>query len=266
MKTPYLDVNAWLGAWPFQYFHDDTAAQLERRLEAEGIASALVGSPEAAFNPDCLEANRRLVKRLAGRARLRPVPALDPSKGDWQDSLRLARDEGAAAVRLFPTFHLYELEGAEALAAIERVAADGGIALFLQMRMEDERTHHLRCKVPGLGVAPILAVAAHFPSLPVVALCPYYHEAVELAKGPGNIRFDLSHVETLRTVASLAAEVPVERVLFGTHAPFLQPRAAVMKLEAPYVPVGVRAAIGAGNARAILPAGRTQARGRPSRI
>ncbi len=252
MKTPYLDVNAWLGAWPFQYFHDDTAGKLEERLAAAGIGRALVGSPEAAFNHDCLAANRLLVKRLAGRRTLHPVPALDPTKGDWNDNLALALDEGAAAVRLFPTFHLYELDSAAALAAVESVAAAGGLSLFVQMRMEDERTHHLRCRVPALAVAPVLALAGRFPSLPVVALCPYYHEAVELAKGPANVRFDLSHVETLRTVASLTAEVPVERVLLGTHAPFLQPKAALMKLEAPYVSEAARRAIGWENARSIL--------------
>jgi uncharacterized protein len=63
---------------------------------------------------------------------------------------------------------------------------------------------------------------------------------------------ELSHVERLRTVASLLAEVPAERILFGTHAPFLTPRAAVMKLEAPYVPAPARRAIGSSNALAIL--------------
>ena len=72
MKTPYLDVNAWLGAWPFQYFRDDTAAKLEERLVSEGFARALVGTPEAAFNHDCLAANRLLVKRLAGRPHCGP--------------------------------------------------------------------------------------------------------------------------------------------------------------------------------------------------
>jgi hypothetical protein len=229
MKTPWVDVNAWLGAWPFQYFHDDTAGRLEERLEAVGIGRALVGSPEAAFNHDCLAANRLLLKRLAGRRTLRPVPALDPTKADWTDNLALARDAGAVAVRLFPTFHLYELDSAAALAAVEAVAAAGGLSLFVQMRMEDERTHHLRCKVPA------------------------------------NVRFDLSHVETLRTVASLTAEVPVERVLLGTHAPFLQPKAALMKLEAPYVPEAARRAIGRENARAILGGTRAQARRRPAR-
>ena len=250
-----LDVNAWLGSWPFQYFHDDSARRLEDRLRGEGIAHAMVGSPEAAFNQDCLAVNRLLVKRLAGSTALHPVLALDPTRGDWQDILSLGRDEGIAAIRLFPAYHGYELGSAPALTAVEHIADAGCTVLFLQMRMEDERTHHPRCRIPALDVGPILELAGRFPTLPVVALCPYYHEAVELGKGPGNVRFDLSHVETLRTVTSLLSEVALERVLLGTHVPFLQSRAALMKLEAPYVPEAARRAIGFENARAILGGG-----------
>jgi hypothetical protein len=247
-----VDVNAWLGSWPFQYFRDDSARRLEGRLAAEGIGTALVGSPEAAFNPDCLAVNRLLLRRLKGSASLRPVLALDPTKGDWRDILAVARGEGAPAVRLLPTYHGYDLASPAALAAVEDIAENGHLALFLQVRMEDERTHHPLCKIPSLSIPPIVEFARRFPGLPVAALCPLYREAVELGKGPENLRFDLAYVETLRTVPSLLGEVPVERVLFGSHTPFLQIRAAVLKIAAPSVPVEARRTIGSLNARAML--------------
>ena len=46
-------------------------------------------------------------------------------------------------------------------------------------------------------------------------MCPYFHEAVELAAGPANLRFELSHVEMLRTVVALLSDVPLDRVLLG---------------------------------------------------
>ncbi len=254
MKTahPLVDVNAWLGPWPFQYFHDDTARLLEARLLAEGIGAALVGSPEAAFNPDCMAADKLLLSRLAGSSILRPVMALDPTKGDWKDVLSLGRDEGVAAIRLFPGYHCYELSSGAAVTAVEAIAAARSFALFVQMRMEDERTHHPLCRIPPVTVTSIIELARRFPTLSVVAVCPYNHEARELARGPDNLLFEISHVETLRTIASLLEAVPADRVLFGTHVPFLQSRAAVMKLEAPYVPADARAAIGSVNAARIL--------------
>jgi uncharacterized protein len=254
MKTGHalVDVNAWLGPWPFQYFHDDSARRLERRLLAEGIGHAMVGSPESAFNADCMATNRVLLKRLAGSSMLHPVTAIDPTRGDWRDILALGRDAGVAAVRLFPGYHCYELSSPPALEAAEAVARERSLALFVQIRMEDERTHHPLCRIPAVSVPSIIEMARRFAALPVVALCPYYHEAVELAKGPPNLLFDFSHVETLRTVASLVGDVPEERVLFGSHVPFLQSRAAVMKIQAPYVSGGTRRAIGSENAKRIL--------------
>jgi hypothetical protein len=260
-----IDVNAWLGQWPFQYFHDETAALLQERLAAEGVTCALVGSPEGAFNPDCLASNRILLRRLEGSRMLLPVLAADPTKGDWPDILVLARKAAAPAVRLFPGYHCYELGSAPALELVEHVAKAGSLALFVQIRMEDERTHHPLCRIPPVKIESIIDLARRFPALSIVAQCPYYHEAVDLAKGPANLSFDISHVETLRTLVSLASQVPVERVLYGTHVPFLQSRAALMKLDAPYVPPEVRAAVGSENARALFgaaldrrpPAGKT---------
>ena len=251
-ESSIVDVNAWLGPWPFQYFHDDTARRLESRLAAEGIGHAMVGSPEAAFNPDCLAVNRLLLKRLKGSETLHPVPALDPTKGDWRDILALARDAGAAAVRLFPTYHCYDLSSGPALAAVEEIAKNGRFTLFLQVRMEDERTHHPLCMIPSLEMSAISTLASRFPGLSIAVLCPLFHEAVELSQCPANVSFDIAYVETLRTIASLLQNVPATRVLFGSHTPFLQPRAAVMKVEAPYVPAETRKAIVSVNARALM--------------
>ena len=246
-----VDVNVWLGSWPFQYFQLDTARRLENHLAAEGISRALVGSPEAAFNPDCMASNRLLLKRLGRGVALRPVLAVDPTKGDWKDILSLAKDEAAPAVRLFPNYHCYELDSTPALATVEAIAA-AGLALIIQLRVEDERTHHILCKIPGVQVSAVSGLARRFPRLPMIAACVYYHEAVELARQPPNLRIDLSHVETLRTVDSLLKEVPQERVLFGSHTPFLQTRAAVMKLRAPYVPEPIQRAIAWENALSFL--------------
>ena len=53
-------------------------------------------------------------------------------------------------------------------------------------------------------------------------------EAAEVSFGAGTL--------------ALWGDVPEERVLFGSHVPFLQSRAAVMKIEAPYVAAGTRRA------------------------
>jgi uncharacterized protein len=247
-----VDMNAWLGSWPFQYFQDETAADLVRRLAAEGITHAAVGNPEAAFSPDCLGTNERLLERVAGRPSLLPVLAVDPTKGDAPDILALAVKRKVRALRVFPGYHCYELSSPAAVSLIEKIAALCTVVLVVQVRMEDERTHHPLCKIPPVSIESIVETARRFPSLQVVAACPYYWEAMDLVRGPANLAFEISHVETLRTLLSLSQQAPADRILFGTHVPFLQSMATLMKLRAPYVPADLRLAVASANATRVL--------------
>ena len=252
MSIEIIDINTWLGSWPFSYYHEDTAARLSAHLEEEGVATAFVGSPESVFNHDYPEVNRILADRIAAYPRLLPVMTIDPTIGDWSGHLAKYRDEGVAAVRIIPSYHDYAADSPHLIAFLEDVAKARDLVLFVQMRMEDERTHHPRCKVPAFEDGQVAELARKFPDLSIVALCPGFYEAVTLLTSTENVCVDISHVETLRTLASLLSKVPAERVLFGSHSPFLYTRSAAMKLCAPYVPEDAQKAIGSANIRRLL--------------
>jgi len=138
------------------------------------------------------------------------------------------------------------------LACAEEIARSGTPVLTLQLRMEDKRNQHPRAVIQGLEVDAIVALAKRFPRMPVVALCAYRSEAQRLGKETTNVLVDVSMVESAHTVVSVLESVPVERVLFGTHAPFLYARSGVMKLQAPDVPSEAQKAIGSGNAARVF--------------
>lgn len=250
-----IDVNTWLGSWPFDYLREDTAAKLDSLLASEGISLAYVSTPEASLNPDYVEANRRLIRRVRRYDRLRPVATLDPTIGGWRDALAEYGESGITAVRIIPGYHDYRCISAEAAALVEELEARN-MVLIVQVRIADERTHHRLCQIPPTPAEDIIELAGRHPGLPVVAMCTNFHEAVEIAESAPNVSFDLSHIERMRTVPSLLARVPAERVLFGSHAPFLTLRSAKMKLAAPGVSEADRRSIASGNARRIFrPAG-----------
>jgi predicted TIM-barrel fold metal-dependent hydrolase len=251
------DVNVWLGHWPFQRFRMESAAVLSRHLEAEGIGRALVSAPEAAFLPDCAEANAMLERRLKGSAKLLPVPVVNPALENWREVLRRGLDARAPAVRLLPGYHCYAIDDARSLTLLEEVARDGSRAVLVQMRMDDERAHHPLCKIPPVDCAALIQVARRLPGLSIVALCGYFAEAVRLLAETRNVSVDLAYVERLGTVASLleassSAHRAEERILFGSHTPFLYTRAAALKLEAADVTPAVRQAIASANARRLF--------------
>jgi len=215
-----IDVNTWLGAWPFDYLDEDTAEKLDSRLDSEGVSKAYVSTPEAALNSDCIEANRRLIRCVEQYERLHPVATLDPTIGGWKDALTGYCQNGMSVVRIMPGYHDYGCLSDDAVALVDAVAARD-MVLIVQMRMADERTHHRLCQIPEVPVDDAMALAYRYPELPVVAMCAYFHEAVKIAELSSNVLFDLSHIERMRTLPSLLSQVPADRVLFGSHAPFL---------------------------------------------
>jgi predicted TIM-barrel fold metal-dependent hydrolase len=96
-------------------------------------------------------------------------------------------------------------------------------------------------------VEEIEFLAARLPKLSIVALCPYFAEAVRLAAIP-NVFVEISYAEILDTLGQLCAKAPAAKVLFGSHAPWLYPRAAAKKLELSSIGREEREAIGWRNA------------------
>jgi len=238
-----IDCNVGLGHWPFARFAEDTAAKLDDTLAKEGIDRALVSSADAVLYEEPEECNRELERRLVRFPRLVPVPVASPRV---RSADLIVSKEGIKALKIIPNYHAYSLSDERAVALATRVA-ERGIPLLVQMRIEDERAHYELLKVPGVTVEEIAALAARLPRLSIVALCPYFAEAVRLAAIP-NVWVDISFVENLDTLRQLLAKAPAAKVLFGSHAPWLYARAAAKKLELSSIGAPERAAIGSGNA------------------
>ena len=247
-----IDVNVSLGHWPFQKFALDSAAKLTAHLQAEGIDRALVSPVETAFHPDPHEYNIPLFAALAPHPELLPVPVLNPSLPNWEE--RLAEYTGEhtiRAVKSLPNYHLYTLDDPQ----VDRFAEsllECGQTLLLQIRLEDERNQYPPLKIEGVPVDSIIELAQRFPRLPIVCLCPYMAEVAPLIEGSANIHIDLAFVETLNTVATLLEQAPADRVLFGSHTPFLYTRAARMKLDHAEIPPASLTAISSGNAQRLF--------------
>ena len=242
-----IDCNVGFGAWPFARFAENTPAKLDRLLENEGIGRALVSSVEAVLYEEPEECNRELERALARYPRLVPVPVVSPRV---KSASAILAKPGIKAVKLIPNYHAYSLSDERAVALCAR-ASERRIPVLVQMRVEDERSHYELLQVPGVKAEEIAALAARLPELTIVALCPYFAEAVSLAAIP-NVYVDISFAEVLDTLGQLCGKVPSGKVLFGSHAPWLYARAAVKKLELSSIGKAERAAIGSRTASGLF--------------
>jgi uncharacterized protein len=223
-----IDVNTALGHWPFQKFALNSAAKLARHLKSVGIGQALVSSTDAILYPDPAVCNAELFKAVRGHPMLSPVPTVNPALSNWRPIVSAGK---VNAVRIVPNYHCYSLTDC-ALTDLMQALAERKTPLMIQMRVDDERNQYPLMQVAGVAREAVIRFANRFPDMPIICLCAYFGEARELVQNTANVSVDLSFIETFRTLSTLLEQIPAERVLFGSHAPFLYTRSALMKLEA----------------------------------
>ncbi|HEY7236897.1 MAG TPA: hypothetical protein VH539_22235 [Gemmatimonadaceae bacterium] len=154
-----IDVNTFVGGYPFRHVPHPEPGALARVLEREGIDGAWVGHLPSAFYRDPSAGNRELLALLASsRKLLRPVPAVRPDWPRWEHELTKAHDQGAPAVRAYPPQWGM---GPHDVAMRELALAAGelGISLVLTVRFEDLRQRHALDVAGDLSAAAIRALA-----------------------------------------------------------------------------------------------------------
>jgi hypothetical protein len=178
--TNVIDVNAYVGDWPFRPLRHSRPASLRRALEAVGITRALVSPLAAIFRQECQSANAELLRALRAHGGFfAPVPAINPSYSGWEDDVQAALRARAPGVRLFPNYHAYSLDDPAARGAVAQAAASG-LAVFLSLRMQDERHHHPRMMVPAVPADEVVRLARALPEARIVACMARYAEAETL--------------------------------------------------------------------------------------
>src|SRR5215213_11743618 len=98
-----IDVNAYVGPYPFRHLPHPDPAVLVSVLEREGLSGAWVGHLPSAFYRDPTPGNEELFGALAPHSdRLRPVPCIRPDWPNWERALAAVVDRGVPAVRAYP--------------------------------------------------------------------------------------------------------------------------------------------------------------------
>ena len=237
-----IDVNVSFGYWPFQKFQQNALAKLSKHLTAEGISLALVSLTEAVFYPDSDVYNKLLFEKLKSYSNLMPLMVLNPSLPNWKETLeRYHNLQKAKAIKIFPNYHNYSLSSAVIDDLIYELARRK-MALVIQMRMEDERNQYSLLKVADVKVKEIIKLANRFSEIPIIVLCSESSEAVSLIKNASNIYVDISFVEFIEMIDDF------NKVVFGSHTPFLYTHSAIMKIRNADVPEKDLNTIMSGNA------------------
>ena len=238
-----IDTNVHLFRWPFRRLKYDRTEALVRKLRRHRIVQAWAGSFEAVWHKQLDGANRRLADECRGRGDglLVPIGSVNPVWPDWEEDLRRCHEQyRMPGIRLYPAYHGYGLDHPELLRLLG-AAARRGLLVQIAIRMEDERVHHPSVVAPVVNASPLPKVLARVPEARVQLLnadTVFRSGHVGALIERTRTTFDIAAVEGNGGIARLIADthptyrgrVPVERLLFGTHAPFFPCESALLKL------------------------------------
>jgi len=252
-----IDVNVNLSRWPFRRLPFDTVPELVKKLRSRGVEQAWAGSFDGMLHRDVGAVNGRLAAlcRRHGEGLLIPFGTVNPALPDWEEDLRrCAEDHKMPGIRLHPNYHQYTLDD-ERFVKLLKLAAERKLIVQIAVLMEDERTQHPLVQVPHVNVAPLPEALKEAPGAKVALLNA--HRAVRGKTflqmiAAERIWFDISNLESVGGAAKILDQAPLEKILFGSHAPFFIFESALLKLRESDLDETQLKAIAATNAKKLL--------------
>jgi hypothetical protein len=252
-----IDTNVTLGRWPFRRLPLDDTSALVTKLRKHGVTQAWAGSFDGLFHKDLAAVNAGLAEacRKHGRGFLVPFGSVNPKLPGWEEDLRrCVKEHRMPGLRLHPNYHGYKLDDPD-FARLLSIASERRLILQIAVSMEDERMQSPLARIPHVDAAPLVALLQKYPTVPIVLLnCQRAMSADLLRKlaVAGEVLFEIATVEGVGGVANLLRQIPPQRVLFGSHAPWFYFESALLKLKESALDKEHDSAIRAGNARKLL--------------
>lgn len=233
---PIIDTNVYLSRWPFRRLAGDETPALVAKLRNQGVVQAWAGSFDGLLHRDMASVNERLASgcRQHGDGFLLPFGSINPTLPDWEDDLRRCHEvHQMRGIRLHPNYHGYQLDDPR-FARLLAMAVERGLLVQLALSMEDERTQHPLMPVKHVDPKPLPEIVKTLPKLRLVIVNAFRAlrvEQVDKLAATGQVYFDIAMLENVAGVAKLAAQIPTDRIVFGSHYPFFYFESALLKLR-----------------------------------
>lgn len=235
-----IDVSCFVGPGPLTAPELSTPDAVELLLRREGVTRAGVSPMAGLFRSD--PATNDAVMALQGF--YAPIPIIDPRWPNLATHLRFYRGKGCVAVRITPGSHGYL--AADAVSLKEACGALN-LALILQMRVADPRNLPPDLDLPQVDVSDATTLAQAAPNVTMIVAGARVPE-ISTILSASSVLADISLAEEPDVLTRAVTAHGADRLLIGTHTPFLTPCAARQKLMAANLTPADREAVSWRNA------------------
>jgi predicted TIM-barrel fold metal-dependent hydrolase len=261
-----IDTNVNLFGWPFRALKYSNTKALVAKLKKHRVIEAWAGSFEALLSKNMNGVNTRLAAECRENAPgfLIPFGSVNLAWPDWEEDVRRCHEiHKMPGLRIYPGYQPFDLDHPR-MEHLVKMTSERGLVLQVVFGMEDPRVYHPILNVGPVTLGPLLKAVQETPNVKVELLhFAGSGQGQDLSQfiAKSNMFLDSSRLEGNgalgRMIGSIEglplARVPLDRIVFGSHAPYFPVETAILKLiESPLDAQQLRA-IMQGNARRLLP-------------
>ena len=138
-----LDINAYVGHWPFKKLQYNTCRTLLDRMNRFGVDKSVISNLNGAFYKNTQSANEELSEELRSDKRFGdrfiPFAIINPIYAGWKDDLEMSVTKlGMKGIRVFPQYHDYEITDPLFIDLVN-LARENKLPVAIDIRMVDSR-------------------------------------------------------------------------------------------------------------------------------
>jgi hypothetical protein len=240
-----IDINAYVGNWPFQQMKYNTCELLHERMNKFGVDISVISNLNGIFYKNTQSANEELYSEIRSTRKFQdrfiPFAVINPIYAGWREDLETSvKKMGMKGVRVYPKYHDYGITDPACIELVKRVR-DLGLPVAFEYRMVDSRQRswmdidYLVGKTKReWNLKDILPIVKAVPDAKymilnyanAVALAP---EEIALVKST-NLLFDTSG-RTITNMSDFLKMYGADKFAFGTHSPILDYLTGQLRIE-----------------------------------
>lgn len=221
-----IDINTYIGHYPFRQVKNMTPCELVKLMDDAGIDMAAVSSMNSVFYRDSQQGNEELAEQIAPyKGKFIPFAIINPAYTGWKkDFLHCINDLGFKGLELYPYYHQYELNSANCVELVT-LAGEMGIPVHLPCALENIRQRHWFDTNENLSVEQVDALLNLCPDTDIIitngATSSIAHVLEKSTAGRrGRVYYDFARIDAfLSDFADLIKTAGADRVVFGSVAP-----------------------------------------------
>ncbi len=233
-----LDINAYVGHWPFKQVKFNTCEALMERMDQFNVDISVISNLNGIFYKNTQPANQELFDEIRSnkhfRKRFVPFAVINPIYAGWKDDLEECRNKfGMRGIRLYPKYHDYELSDPACIELVQ-LARDFDMLVAFSFRMVDSRQRSWMDIKMEWDLKDIIPIVKEVPDAKYIFLnlcnSTKLSNEEELLLKDTNMVIDTSG-RSVNTFIELLDRFGREKLAFGSHSPLLDYMTGLLRIE-----------------------------------